>query len=336
MGKLMKSYLALFLIVFCFQSARADWVKQDVKTLAWLHDVFFINENRGWIAGSGGTLLRTDDGGKTWSKTINFTEDTIRQVYFFDENNGWLLCERSVYNAVGNSPSYLLKTDDGGTSWKAINLTTGRERFSKILFTAKNTGLAIGESGAYFVLQEDGKTWKKRSAPVPFLLTNGIFTDNLHGTIVGAGGTILFTEDAGLTWNKAEFSGKAGAKLNSIFFVNKKNGWAVGTNGKIYQTINGGKLWYEQNSTVEKNLNDVFFKNTAEGWAIGDEGIMLHTTTAGNVWQFVNSRVKHKLEKLFFFGEKGWAVGFGGTILSYDAGNSNKQNSKQPQFREKN
>ncbi len=56
----------------------------------------------------------------------------------------------------------------------------------------------------------------------------------------------------------------------------------------------------------------------AEGWTVGDEGTILHTTTAGNVWTLENSKVKHRLEKVFFVGKKGFAVGFGGTILVYD------------------
>jgi len=331
----MRIVTKIFVIIIffaSFQTAEAGWTKLEINTLAWLHDVYFINENKGWIAGSDGTLLTTSDGGKSWNKTFNFTQDNIRQVYFSDENNGWLLCERSAYNPGSSSPSYLLKTSDGGATWEKQNFTGGgRERIAKIFFNEKGVGLAIGESGVVFALLEDKKTWKKNSSPVRYLLLDGIFTDVYHGAMVGAGGTILFTEDAGLTWNRAAFSSQSEAKLNSVFFINSKNGWTVGGNGKIYQTINGGKFWYEQNSTTEKNLNDVFFNNTAEGWAIGDEGVILHTTTAGNVWNFVDTKTRHKLEKLFFLGENGWAVGFGGTILIYNSKADNK-NSLKPQF----
>ncbi len=332
----MKNYLVLLLLFFGCQTAHADWVKQNSNTLAWLRDVFFINESRGWIVGSNGTVLATENGGKSWIKSRNFTEDNILQIYFSDEKNGWLLCERNVYTSGSNSPSYLMKTGDGGASWSQISLPSGRERLSKIIFSTENTGLAIGESGAYYILQEDGKTWKKHQSPVPFLLLDGVFTDDSRAAIVGAGGTILFSEDAGLTWNKAEFADETKTKLNSIYFINKKSGWTVGTGGKIYQTINGGKLWYKQNSNTGENLNDVFFINTAEGWAVGDEGTVLHTSTAGNIWEIEPSHIKHKLEKLFFNGEKGWAVGFGGTILNYDNKKPNNKKYSQPEFRQKN
>ncbi len=137
----------MFFLLFCFQTANADWIKQESNTLAWLHDVYFINETKGWIAGSGGTLLATTDGGKNWKKIINFTQDNLKQVYFSDENNGWLLCERNIYNRGANASSYLLKTSDGGKSWETINFTgSERTRIAKIFFAGK-TGWIVGFGG---------------------------------------------------------------------------------------------------------------------------------------------------------------------------------------------
>ena len=326
-----KNILTVLLLLICLQTAQAEWIKQESSTLAWLHDVFFINENKGWIAGSDGTLLETADGGKTWKKAINFTQDNIKQVYFSDENHGWLLCEKDIYNRGANASTYLLQTTDGGKSWDTINFTgSGRERIAKFFFKNNGLGLAVGEAGAVFTMQNDKKTWKKSYSPARFLMLDGVFTDDLRGTMVGAGGTILFTEDTGSTWNPATVAGKSDAKLNSLFFINQKTGWTVGTNGKIYQTINGGKFWHEQNSSVALTLTDVFFNNTAEGWAIGDEGTILHTRTAGNIWTSENAKVKHKLEKVFFVGKMGWIVGFGGTILRYDTVKTNNYSVKPP------
>jgi photosystem II stability/assembly factor-like uncharacterized protein len=330
-----KLFLVLFLFLFCFQATRADWVKHESNSLAWFHDVYFLTEDKGWIAGSGGTLLATTDGGKTWKKETNFTSDTIRGVYFTDENNGWLLCERDIYSLGSSAPSYLLKTSDGGARWERIEFGGDkRRRIAKVFFNEKGSGAAIGEGGVYFALDDNKKTWKKMPSTVHYLMLDGIFTDDSHGAMVGAGGTILFTEDAGLSWNKSSVFGNSKAKLNSVFFINQKTGWTVGTEGKIYQTFNGGKVWREQNSNTVKDLTDVFFRNTAEGWAIGEEGLILHTTTAGNVWKITEQKVKHKLEKVFFAGKKGWAVGFGGTILSYTEGAmKNNESSTAPKLK---
>lgn len=333
-----KNFSILLLLLFCFQTAKADWTKQNSNTLAWLQDVYFLNEQKGWIVGSGGIYLKTDDGGKTWAKEKSFTEDMIRQVYFTDDSNGWLLCERNLYALGANSPSYLLKTTDGGKYWGRIEFTDNqRKRITKFFFTKNGLGLAIGESGAFFAMQDDKKIWKRLPSPARYLMFDGTFTDDYHGIVVGAGGSILFTEDAGLSWNKASIFGEPETKLNSVFFINQKNGWTVGAQGKIYQTVNGGKVWREQKSNVTKDLTDIVFNTTAEGWAVGDEGTILHTTTAGNVWMAVASNAKHKLEKVFFIGKKGFAVGFGGTIMSYDENNTEENSALlAPKFRTRN
>lgn len=312
--------ISIFLLcLFCFQAVKAEWIKQDSGTLSWLRTVYFLNEKTGWIGGSGGTILETTDGGKNWDRLQNFTSDTIREIYFSDEKNGWILCERNIYNLGANSPSYLMRTKNGGVDWEQVNFTGGkRERIAKIFFAKNGLGLAVGEAGAFFVLQDNEKAWKKQAAPVRYLLLDGAFTDDFHGAVVGAGGSILFTEDAGLTWNQATVQGNPKAKLNSVFFINQRNGWTVGTQGKIFQTVNGGKVWREQKSGISSDLNDIFFTDTSEGWAIGNNGLILHTTTGGNIWTLNESKVRHKLEKIFFIGKSGWAVGFGGTILHYD------------------
>jgi photosystem II stability/assembly factor-like uncharacterized protein len=315
----MKKITIFLLCLFCFQTARAEWVKQTSETMAWLRSVYFVNEKTGWIGGSGGTLMETTDGGKYWSRLRNFTSDTIRQIYFSDEKNGWILCEKSAFGLGANPPSYLMKTNNGGISWEQINFTGGRrERIADVFFTKNGLGFAVGEAGAFFALQPDAKTWKKQSPPIHFLMLDGAFADDYNGAIVGAGGSILFTDNAGMSWTRANVQGEPKTKLNSVYFINQKYGWAVGAEGKIFQTINGGRFWREQKTGVEVELNDVFFLDTAEGWAIGAGGVILHTTTGGNVWTIKNSKVGHRLEKLFFAGKSGWAVGFGGTILRYD------------------
>lgn len=322
--KLFGKFLSLFLLIFCVQAVSAGWEKQNANTLAWLRDIYFFNENHGFVAGSGGTFLETKDGGATWAKRKNFTSDTILQIHFSDEYNGWLLCERDIFNRGENSSSYLLKTSDGGETWDKIEFKdASRARITRIFFNQKGKGFAVGENGAFFE-QTDNGTWQKSPSPIRYLLLDGAFFDRERGAIVGAGGNVYFSEDAGANWTPANVFGKPSTKLNAVFFTNAKNGWIVGAGGKIFQTINGGKMWREQNSRVTADLSDVYFKNTAEGWAVGSEGIILHTITGGNVWNLEETIVKHKLEKVLFIGKKVFAIGFGGTILVYDEGTKNQ------------
>ena len=110
----------------CSSSAFAAgaWQKQRTSSLAWLHSVFFLDQNRGWVVGSRGTLLASTDGGINWRSLAHPTEDTIRDIYFADELNGIIICERNIYDLKTNADAraYLMKTADGGEHWKRVAL----------------------------------------------------------------------------------------------------------------------------------------------------------------------------------------------------------------------
>jgi photosystem II stability/assembly factor-like uncharacterized protein len=338
----MSLFKKLSIIVLClafFQNVNAEWKKQNSKTLAWLHSIHFADRNNGWIVGSNGTILKTTDGGENWQAQKKFNEDNIRDVYFSDVKNGWLLCEKNIYGAGGTSPSYLLKTSDGGVNWERINVFADeRERIVRLFFSKSGGGFAVGEAGALWAMTDEKSVWKKVSLPVRYLMLAGNFMDEMRGAVVGGGGTILMTEDQGLSWNPATITSndkKNNAKLNSVFFINNQVGWAVGGQGKILFTNNRGKLWREQNSNVPINLSDVFFISTAEGWAVGDEGTILYTATGGNVWSAEQTKGNYKLEKVFFTGDRGFAVGFGGTILSYTKKGKIEPSRDKPQLQKR-
>jgi photosystem II stability/assembly factor-like uncharacterized protein len=323
--------LIFLLCLVCFQTVQADWVKQNAKTFSWFRDVFFINEQTGWIGGADGVFLKTSDGGTTWKQVHKFTSDMIVQIIFSDENTGLLLVERNMFARGQNSSSYLLKTLDGGENWQRMEFPEGsRQRITKLLFNEKGAGMAFGESGLFYRLREDGREWVKIPAAIHYLMLDGAFTGETGGAIVGGGGTILFTEDSGFTWTRASILGEASTRLNSVFFIDEKVGWAVGNDGKIFRTAAGGKLWRQQDSGTKINLNDVYFLDANNGWIVGDDGAIMRTRNGGANWYPVDTQAHHRLEKIIFIGKKGWAVGFGGTIMQYDENLTNEKNMSKP------
>lgn len=312
-----KIILVSLLCIFFSHIAFADWIKQNSGTLAWLHSIYFADNNNGWIVGSNGTLLSTRDGGRTWTKEKTSTGDTFRDVYFSDTQNGWILCERSIYDSGSVPPSYMMQTSNGGKDWQSFNLAEGKERLVRLFFDKHGIGYAIGEGGIILRMQNDGKTWKKSPLPVRYLMLDGTFTDGSNGLLVGGGGTVLVTTDSGSTWSESRFiENRTRAKLNAVYFVDQKTGWAAGSQGKIYSTNDGGKLWREEESGSSVDLFDIVFVDSALGFAAGDNGVILRTTAAGANWKVEGTASKHKLERMFFAGNRGFAVGFGGTILT--------------------
>src|SRR5229473_6285818 len=123
---LLPAVLWLLLSAFFFlpSAFAASWTRQPTGTMSWLHGVYFLDQNHGWVAGSGGTLLETIDGGQTWRRLNPITKDNLRDVYFANEKIGWLVAERDVLKLKTNDEprTYLLKTQDGSLSWQRVFL----------------------------------------------------------------------------------------------------------------------------------------------------------------------------------------------------------------------
>ncbi|MFM9903595.1 MAG: YCF48-related protein [Pyrinomonadaceae bacterium] len=334
--KLKITLIAVVLLMGAF-SVNAEWVRINTRSFATLKDIFFQDANTGWIAGTDGTLLRTDDGGTTWLPVQKFTTDAILQVHFTDASTGWLLCERNIFSRGRNPTSYLRKTTDGGIHWEKIEFEEAdRERVTRLLFAKDGTATAFGEGGIFYKLQEDGITWKKSLAAIHFLLLDGAYSEARTGAIVGAGGTIVFTEDGGLTWEPATVLGGSDARINSVVFTSQKQAWAVGSGGSILSASGGGRLWRKQpQDETEENLNDLVFVDTREGYVVGDNGTMLRTVNGGTTWTALRSRVTHNLNKIAFNGKVGFAIGMGGTLLASN-GLASDAGGQKPEIRRPN
>jgi photosystem II stability/assembly factor-like uncharacterized protein len=328
------SAYCLLLTAYCFSARAAGvWTKQRSGSFAWLHALYFLDENRGWAAGGKGTLLRTDDGGNLWRTLPRPTDDSIKDVYFADERNGWLVCERSIYDLkTKDEPrTYLMRTTDGGRSWQRVNVI-GKDvdvRLVRALFTSGGRGWTFGEAGMLYTTRDGGAKWERQPVPTRHLLLGGLFLNAEQGWLVGAGATILQTSDGGETWRTgallslAPASGKqaegtASVRFTATSFIDRRRGWAVGAEGKVFATRDGGRTWSAQNSNVTADLLDVKFISEYEGWAVGAQGTLIRTMDGGAHWTPESSGTTHALERLCFVGRtRGWAVGFGGTIISY-------------------
>lgn len=304
--------------------AQSGWARQRTGSMAWLHSVYFLDQNRGWAVGSKGTFLETTDGGNSWKPKQVPTVDVLRDIYFIDHQNGWLVCEKNVYDLKGkNEPrTYLMQTINGGEDWKRVNIrgVDIDARLTRAVFSRGGRGWTFGEGGAIFTTRDAGANWTRLQSPTRHLLLGGIFIDDDRGWLVGAGATIIQTSDGGDTWHQSRLPQalEESVRFAATWFVDNRLGWAVGSGGSICRTVNGGRTWQQQNSGVDADLLDVKFLDAQEGWAVGSEGTIIYTNDGGQHWTTERSGTPHPLERIFFADRThGWAVGFGGTIVAY-------------------
>lgn len=144
---------------------------------------------------------------------------------------------------------------------------------------------------------------------------NGVFfdADGRHGWVVGSGGEILATTDAGATWVRQ--ISNALFNLNAVWFTDADSGWAVGNAGTALHTIDGGNTWRLIPTGAGENLMGVTFAFADTGWIVGSSGAILRTVNWGATWSKQNP-TSFTLRGVSFAGtRRGWAVGDNGTIL---------------------
>ena len=88
---------------------------------------------------------------------------------------------------------------------------------------------------------------------------------------------IWLTGDGGNTW--LPFNIRTSPKLVSLFSGDIYTGWAVGENGLIVRTDDGGYSWQRLSGGGREDVNDISFFDSTVGISIGSRGRIWLTTT---------------------------------------------------------
>ena len=111
--------------------------------------------------------------------------------------------------------------------------------------------------------------------------------------------------------------------LHGIFMYNENIGWAMGNNGIILKTMDGGINWHTVSTPVNTNYNKVQFRNLNIGYAVGDNGIVLKSNDSGESWFVLSTPVEDNLKDLFIINETTvCAVGDNGIVLLTEDGHT--------------
>ena len=95
------------------------------------------------------------------------------------------------------------------------------------------------------------------------------FTDQYNGWMVGDSGSVMHSNDQGLTW-QAQQTG-TGNDLRAVHFIDQNTGWIVGDYNTMLKTNNGGQDWLPLAfpDTVRSIFNSVYFIDENNGYITG-------------------------------------------------------------------
>lgn len=259
-----------------------------------LRAVLLADRDRGYAAGEGGIILRTDDGGRSWSSQAqnvalpNARNVSYEELAFFDAQRG--VVGGGVDPDVTNftrSP-VLLHTTDGGASWipaTIIDLDSppaGDSRVPRhICFTRTGRGVAADTVSGTFS-------------------SGGTVTTGFEGKLV------LVTGDAGASWTSIErgMDLPEDFRLWGVACAGDAELWLVGGRQRLpselatpyaLESVDGGATWDEvvvslpDWLTVGRSVSSATFLTSALGWfaapPLSDALVLLRTLDGGASWQ---------------------------------------------------
>jgi photosystem II stability/assembly factor-like uncharacterized protein len=302
-----------------------------------LRGLCVVNDNVVWVSGSNGTVGRTLNGGKnwTWMTVKGFEDKQFRDIEAFDANT-------AIIMAV-DSPAYILKTTNGGESWKVVYENRTMGMFLDALdFADFNRGMVVGDpiDGHVFIAttNDNGETWKdidtkqgllKAQQGEAFFAASGTnlryYRDSSFVLVSGGTRSRLFQNKD--TSNLPLLQGKETTGANSIDVYDEGNFTRPGsrmivvggdftapdsTRGNCIYTTNGGKSWKTPRQPPHGYRSAVEYLSKQDLVACGMNGVD-YSHNGGKHWTWISKEGFHAV-RIARFGSAVYLVGEKGKV----------------------
>lgn len=163
----MKHPTLLLLLIILSWALRAQHIEILTKGIASsIRGLSVVDDQVVWICGSNGAVGKSLDGGVSWKWMVvkDFDKRDFRDIEAFNKDT-------AIIMAIAE-PANILKTTDGGNTWKIVyeNRSVGMFLDAMEFFNNKS-GIVIGDpvNGKFFIARttDQGETWKQIVANIP-------------------------------------------------------------------------------------------------------------------------------------------------------------------------
>ncbi len=250
-------------------------------------------------------------------------------------NDMSLITENIIIGVGANG--YIIKSTDGGKSWRNIPNNYGKGILRSIQFVNDSTGYITGDS-SILKTEDQGENWYPLSFPVdPHFGTaykNLFFFNKDRGFFVGTYGHLLSTNDGGKTVHDTTLGSN---HLTSIDFIDDSTGLIAGS--EIYKTTNGGKSWRKINidnlglRPYGPTFNKIKFITDSFVVAAGSPGMFAISSDGGETWtaSSLNGNIGKVADFYFFDANNGVIAGDGKIFYTHDGGKTFSFDVNYPQ-----
>jgi photosystem II stability/assembly factor-like uncharacterized protein len=254
--KCLPIFLFSLLLTFTAQGQSSYWSKVNSGTTKALMSVSFATPTVGYISGADSLLLKTTDGGVTWSPvahtgfSFSVGANDIIHVNFINATTGFAVVSDFL------NPDYqgvMYKTNDGGLTWMPV--TSGNIAVYRTFFFDEHNGYQIGSAffSGHTLVKLSGSTWGNYHSftylPDEFLYAID-FYDTSIGIAGGSGGLVYRSFDAGVTWDTVKTI--VDSAINALKFLDHRTivGACNDPMSGIIVSTDTGKTWQKDMSSL--------------------------------------------------------------------------------------
>jgi photosystem II stability/assembly factor-like uncharacterized protein len=237
--------------------------------------------------GPSGTVLRTGDDGTTWQLAFE-----AGRTYFTDvasPASGLLVAAGLPPLGSGQNAGVFTSTDGGRTWTRRLDAGfPGQFAVTKLAFANPSVGVAAGFRGLWRTTN-GGMNW----ASVPNVPDADFVVSSLSGGVTwvdantvlvyGSACKILRSTDQGASWTDVSPAGFFEDWLDMAFNA-AGVGVAVGPNGRVARSTNGGASWQELVTPLSEPGTAVAFADANTVVVMGNIGQTMRSTDAGATW----------------------------------------------------
>lgn len=260
-----------------------------------------------------GIVVKTTNGGNTWTQMWTGSGMGIEGSSFVDVNNGFI----AGWPKFAQGWSGFGKTTDGGVTWTSHLVSNDIYFFTDVVFKDPSNGIIVGQtnfSAGVWTTNNGGTTWFPGTgiAGVPY---GACYVSGDTYFLVDNAGHIQKSTNNGSSWTTV-FS-QPGVLFTGIDFFNDDIGMASGDDGVIVKTNDGGDTWTLQ--IVGDDIWRDFAWETGDNvFVCGTPEIVGESTNGGMTWQnsYPQSTGQSALYEIIFTADgHGFICGSSGLLL---------------------